>query len=157
MSFDIKAYKRLKIKHYLKKINLFFFFHGACLNTTNWIKVEQVLNEKELKYFWIINTLTSTLIKNSIFKNLTSIIHGPILLLHMGNAKLILKKFNSINLWISLLCLKLNNNIYSNRQIKKLDTLSYTENVYFFYNSMQSIVKIPYSKLKNKKVIRISK
>lgn len=51
MSFDIKAYKRLKIKHYLKKINLFFFFHGACLNTKNWIKVEQVLNEKELKYF----------------------------------------------------------------------------------------------------------
>lgn len=153
MSFDIKAYKRLRIKQYLKKINLFFFFHGACLNTANWIKVEQLLSEKELKYFRIINTLTVTLLKNSMFKNLTSIVHGPILLLHIGNAKSILKKFNSINLWINLLCLKLNNNIYSSRQIKNLNTLSYTENVYLFYSSMQFVVKMPYRRFKNRKAL----
>jgi hypothetical protein len=78
-------------------------------------------------------------------------------LLHIGNAKSILKKFNSINLWISLLCLKLNNNIYSSRQIKNLNTLSYTKNVYLFYSSMQFVVKMPYRRFKNRKVMQISK
>ena len=33
-----------------------------------------------------------TIVKNSIFKNLTNVLHGPVLLLHINNAGLIIKK-----------------------------------------------------------------
>lgn len=157
MSFNLKAYKRLKIKHYFKKINLFFFFHGTCLNNTNWIKVEQLFNEKELKYLRVINTLLIKTLTHSIFRNLAVLVHGPILLLKISNAKSVIHKLNSINLWISLLCLKLNNKIYSSKQISNLNKLSYIENVYSFYNCMQLVVKMPYYKFKNKKITQISK
>lgn len=157
MGFNLKTYKRLKIRHYFKKINLFFFFHGTCLNNANWVKVEQLLNEKELRYLRIMNTLLVAILKHSIFKNLTVLIHGPILLLHINNAKSIIKKLNSINLWVSLLCLKLNNKIYSSKQISNLNKLSYSENVCLFYNSMRFIIKMPYYKFKNEKIIQMSK
>jgi hypothetical protein len=157
MSFNLKIYKRLKIKYYFKKINFFFFYHGTSLNNIDWIKIEQLLNKNELKYFRVFNTLIINMLKNSIFKNLTVLMHGPILLLNTNNTKLIVKKLENMSLWISLLCLKLNTKIYSKKQIKNLKKLSYIENVFFFFNSMQLLIKMPYYKFKNKKVIQISK
>jgi hypothetical protein len=80
-------------------------------------------------------------------------INGPMLLLHRGNAGLIVKKLNSINLRMSLLCLKLNNKLYSKKQTKGLKALSYNENVSLFHNSMKFVIKMPYYKLKNKKIV----
>ena len=157
MSFNIKTYKRLKIEHYFKKRNFFLFFHGTCFNNVNWIKVEQLFNEKELKYLRVINTLLVATLKYSIFKNLAVLVHGPILLLHINNAKSIIKKLNSADIWVNLLCLKLNNKIYSSKQITNLSKLSYSENIYSFYTSMKFILRMPYYKLNNKKVIQISK
>ena len=157
MSFNLKTYKCVRIKHYFKKINFFFFYHGTCLNDTNWIKIKQLLSKEELKYFKAVNTLMVKSVKNSIFKNLTLIIHGPILLLHTGNTKLILKKLNSLNSWMSFLCLKLNNKIYSKKQITNLKEFSYFESVSTFHNCIKFLVRMPYYKLKNKKTIQISK
>jgi ribosomal protein L10 len=152
MDFNLKTYKCLKIKYYFKKINFFFFFHGTSLNSTNWVKVEQLLNKDELKYFRVLNTLLINVLNNSIFKNLIILIHGPIVLVHTNSTKLIFKKFYNISPWISLLGLKLNNKIYSKKQIKTLKKLSYVENVYGFYNSIQFFTKMPYSKFRNKKI-----
>jgi ribosomal protein L10 len=157
MDFNLKTYKCLKIKYYFKKINFFFFFHGTSLNSTNWVKVEQLLNKDELKYFRVLNTLLINVLNNSIFKNLIILIHGPIVLVHTNSTKLIFKKFYNISPWISLLGLKLNNKIYSKKQIKTLKKLSYVENVYGFYNSVQFFTKMPYSKFRNEKIAQISK
>lgn len=153
MSFNLKTYKCLKIKHYFKRINLFFFIHGTCLNNTNWIKTEQLLSKEELKYVRILNTLMIATVKISIFKNITSVIQGPLLILHLGNARSILKKLDSSNLKISLLFLKLNTKIYSEKQIKNLKELSYIKNVSLFYNSIRFVIKKPYYKFKSKKSI----
>jgi hypothetical protein len=83
--------------------------------------------------------------------------HGPIILLNTTNTKLIVKKLENMSLWISLLCLKLNTKIYCKKQIKNLKKLSYIENVFLFFNSMQLLIKMPYYKFKNKKVLQISK
>jgi hypothetical protein len=157
MSFNLKIYKRLKIKYYFKKINFFLFFHGTSLNNLEWIKIEQLLNKNELKYFRIFNTLMINILKNSIFKNLTILIHGPIILLNTNNTKLIIKKLENISSWINLLCLKLNTKIYSKKQIKNLKKLSYIENVSLFFNAMQLLIKMPYYKFKKKKILQISK
>ena len=105
----------------------------------------------------VINTLLIKTLTHSIFRNLAVLVHGPILLLKISNAKSVIHKLNSINLWVSLLCLKLNNKIYSSKQIRNLNKLSYIENVYSFYNCMQLVVKMPYYKFKNKKITQISK
>ena len=157
MSFNLKIYKRLKIKYYFKKINFFFFYHGTFLNSIDWIKIEQLLNKNELKYFRIFNTLMINMLKNSIFKNLTILMHGPIILLNTNNTKLSLKKLENMSPWMSLLCLKLNTKIYSKKQIKNLKKLSYIENISLFFNSMQLLIKMPYYKFKNRKALQISK
>lgn len=84
-------------------------------------------------------------------------INGPMLLLHRGNTRLIVEKLNSVNLRMSLLCLKLNNKLYSKKQIKGLKTLSYNENVFLFHNSMKFVIKMPYHKFRSRKIIEVSK
>lgn len=151
MSFNLKTYKLLKIKNYFKKINFLFFFQGTSLDKINRIKIEQLFNKEEFKYFQVINSLTVKIMKDSILKNLTPLIHGSILLVHTNSKKLTLKKLNNISIFINLLCLRLNNKIYSKKQIKNLKKLSYIENIYLFYSFMQMNLKMLYYIFKNKK------
>lgn len=157
MDFSLKTYRRLKIKYYLKTINFFFFFHGASLNNESWIKTEQTLVSNKLKYYRVFNTLMIRTLKCSIFKNLTTLLHGPIVLINTDNVELTLKKLKNINPLINLLCLKLNNKIYSKKQIKNIKKLSYIENVSIFHKSMKTLIKMPYYKFKSKKLLLISK
>lgn len=157
MDFSLKTYRRLKIKYYLKTINFFFFFHGASLNNESWIKTEQTLVSNKLKYYRVFNTLMIRTLKCSIFKNLTTLLHGPIVLINTDNVELTLKKLKNINPLINLLCLKLNNKIYSRKQIKNIKKLSYIENVSIFHKSMKTLIKMPYYKFKSKKLLLISK
>ena len=157
MDFSLKTYRRLKIKYYLKTINFFFFFHGASLNNESWIKTEQTLVKNKLKYYRVFNTLMIRTLKCSIFKNLITLLHGPIVLINTNNVELTLKKLKNINPLINLLCLKLNNKIYSKKQIKNIKKLSYIENVSIFHKSMKTLIKMPYYKFKSKKFLLISK
>jgi hypothetical protein len=157
MDFSLKTYRRLKIKYYLKTINFFFFFHGASLNNESWIKTEQTLVKNKLKYYRVFNTLLIRTLKCSIFKNLITLLHGPIVLINTNNVELTLKKLKNINPLINLLCLKLNNKIYSKKQIKNIKKLSYIENVSIFHKSMKTLIKMPYYKFKSKKLLLISK
>lgn len=157
MDFSLKTYRRLKIKYYLKTINFFFFFHGASLNNESWIKTEQTLVKNKLKYYRVFNTLMIRTLKCSIFKNLITLLHGPIVLINTNNVELTLKKLKNINPLINLLCLKLNNKIYSKKQIKNIKKLSYIENVSIFHKSMKNLIKMPYYKFKSKKLSLVSK
>ncbi len=158
MDFSLKTYRRLKIKYYLKTINFFFFFHGASLNNESWIKTEQTLVRNKLKYYRVFNTLMIRTLKCSIFKNLITLLHGPIVLINTDNVEeLALKKLKNINPLINLLCLKLNNKIYPRKQIKNIKKLSYIENVSIFHKSMKTLIKMPYYKFKSKKFLLISK
>ena len=102
----------------------------------------------------MINTL-----KSSVFKNVIVLIHGPIILLNNDNndTKLTFKELENINPLINLLGLRLNNKIYSKKQIKNLKKMSYSENICTFHKSMKTLTKLPYFKLKNKKILPISK
>lgn len=96
-------------------------------------------------------------LKNSIFKNLIVLIHGPIFLLSGNNANLTFKELENINPFIGLLSLKLNNKIYSKEQIKNCQKLSYLSNVSNFHNSLKTITRTPYYKLKSGKNLSLSK
>lgn len=147
------------MKHYLKAVNFFFFFQGTSVDSENWIKIEQGFANYELRYYRILNKLMSNTLKSSIFKNLVVLIHGPIILLSSenNNAKLTFKELESINPLINLLGVRLNNKIYSKKQIKNLKKMSYSDNICIFHKSMKTLTKLPYFKLKNKKILPISK
>ena len=159
MDFNLKTYKRFKIKHYFKTKDFFYFFHGTSLKNENWIKTEQEFARHKLKYIRILNKLMISTLKNSIFKNLVVLIHGPILLLNnSGNfSKLTFEELESVNPLINFLGCKLNNKIYSKKQIKDLRRVSYIENVSIFHNSMKTLTRIPYNRFESNKTIRISK
>jgi len=87
--------------------------------------------------------MTHTL-KNSIFKNLTLLIHGPIILLNSNNAELTLKKLENISPLITLIGLRLNYKVYSKEQIQNLKKMSYLENLSIFHRTMGNSIKTPY-------------
>jgi hypothetical protein len=102
----------------------------------------------------MINTL-----KSSVLKNVVVLIHGPIILLNNdnNNTKLTFKELENINPLINLLGFRLNNKIYSKKQIKNLRKMSYLENIYIFHKCMKTFTKLPYCKLKTKKTLSVSK
>lgn len=101
----------------------------------------------------MINTL-----RGSVFKNLVVLIHGPIILLNSSNnnTKLTFKELENISPLIHLLGFRLNNKIYSKKQTKNLKKMSYVENISIFHKYMKTFTKLPYYKLKSRKVLSIS-
>jgi len=96
-------------------------------------------------------------LKNSIFKNVVTLIHGPIMILNSNSMQLTFKTLNNISPFICLLGVRLNQKIYSKNQIKNLKKVSYIENFSILYNSIKIFIKMPYHKLKKKKMLSISK
>jgi len=98
-------------------------------------------------------------LRGSIFRNLVVLMHGPILLLNNKSnfSKLTFEELESINPLISFLGCKLNNKIYSKKQIRNLKRVSYIENVSIFHSSLKNLTRMPYSRFENKKVLQISK
>ena len=157
MDFNLKTYKCSRIKRYLKEINFFFFFQGASVDSESWIKIEQGFVSHDLKYYRILNKLMINTLRSSAFKNVVVLIHGSIILLNSNNnTKLTFKELESINPLIHLLGFRLNNKIYSKKQTKNFKKMSYLENISIFYRSMKVFSKLPYCKLKSKKVLTIS-
>ena len=100
----------------------------------------------------MINTLS-----NSVFSNLTLLVHGPILLLNSNNSNLTFKGLESVDPSMKLLGLRLNNRIYSKRQIKNLRKISYFESILVLHRSLKTFTKVPYYKFQSKKASLISK
>jgi hypothetical protein len=98
------------------------------------------------------------ILKNSIFKNLVVLIHGPMILLRKNiSPKFTFKELNSLNPFINFLSFRLNNKIYSKKQVKNLEKISYLENVVILHNSLKTFTKLPYCKFKTKKKLFVSK
>ena len=157
MDLNLKTYKRFKIKKYLKEKSCFFFLSGTSLNNENWINVEQTLVNNKLRYFRILNKIMINTLSNSVFSNLTLLVHGPILLLNSNNSNLTFKGLESVDPSMKLLGLRLNNRIYSKRQIKNLRKISYFESILVLHRSLKTFTKVPYYKFQSKKASLISK
>jgi len=121
------------------------------LNSNYGIKFEQELTDLNLKYYHITNKLIIQTIRNSIFTNLTVIIHCSIILLYC-NSLLIFKQLQNITS-LFLLSFKLNNKIYYKKQLENLKTVSYAENVIILYNFIKHFTQLFYYRLKKTKAI----
>jgi len=149
MQLEKNNYKILKTKKYIKNNNLFFIFNGH-VNTKNLILTQQNFIKLNLNSHKIYNSLTKTILKNSIYTNYSLMVHGSIIFVTLKNKKISLKMENLINYnkTFKIICLKLNNKIYSFLQIKNITNLNFKKNVCIFCNTIKRSIKMSVYKLK---------
>ena len=155
MDFNLKDYQIFKLKKYFKNNDFFFLFHSAKLSLNQWTIIEQNLKKLKLNYYKTLNGTTLKTLKNSIYKNISSVISSFVVFI---NPKFKTTEFDldlltkNLKPSFSLISLKLNNKIYSPAQLKGVKSLSYKKNMFNLHKSLDRHLKTSY-RLTNKKVI----
>jgi hypothetical protein len=155
MDFNLKDYQIFKLKKYFKNNDFFFLFHSAKLSLNQWTIIEQNLKKLKLSYYKTLNGTTLKTLKNSIYKNISSVISSFVVFI---NPKFKTTEFDldllikNLKPSFSLISLKLNNKIYSPAQLKGVKSLSYKKNMFNLHKSLDRHLKTSY-RLTNKKVI----
>lgn len=114
MKFSVKTFKHLTLKFYFKKIGFFFLYNTIVQK--NSFKILQELKTLELGHCKLCNTLTIILMQNSIYRNYTSLINGLVLLV-LPNTTMNLNTLTQFGDTATLVGIKMNNKIYSIKQI----------------------------------------
>lgn len=145
MEFKKINYEIFKIKCDIKYHET-FFCSGTKLNAKNELIVEQALKKTELNFYKVYNIIITKVITNSIFKNIKLIVNGVTLFIILNKIKLnniTIKKLNIINSQIIFLSIIINNKIYSNLQIKFINSIkSFIKNLFIFCRIIKIKLKI---------------
>jgi hypothetical protein len=151
MQLNSKIYKTIKTKNFIKTTSLFFFFNSNNKKAIDWINNEKELKNLNFQYYKIFNRIASKTFCNSTFKNIESTINGILFFIKpttSNNSKI--KKqiiFNNFELLMfKLIAVKLNNKIYSVKQIKNNYSLNYKDNKMLLYQFGIVNLKIHLSK-----------
>jgi hypothetical protein len=147
MKFSSKDYKTIKTKNYLKNNNLFFIFNGINQNSSNWIKTEQELKNKNFNYYKIVNKTSTKIFKNSIYKSSEPTINSLTFFMKptFNNTLLSKKILFNIETFV-FLAIKINNKIYSINQMKYVNSLNYYESKLLLYQFGITNIKSYFSK-----------
>jgi len=137
MKITTKNYKVNKTKNYIKNNKFFYLFAGNTMKSYDWIIIEQILTNINLKYYKVYNSTTIEAFNQSIFKQNKTILNSITFFIKLKNTfdliikKLILNRFKSF--FFSLISIKINSNIYSIKQIKNTHSITYKTNKLFLY------------------------
>lgn len=121
MKINSRRYKLSKLKNYINNEKRIIICNIINFNLYKDKSLEKELKLLNIKYYKISNKLILNSFKNSIFKNLINLINGPIIFIN---------KFNK-NFKLSLICIKLNNKIYSKKEFNNINEINYNK---IFYN-----------------------
>jgi hypothetical protein len=145
MKLTIKDYKTLKIKEHLKKEDLLLFYNGVNKNSFDLLLTKQKLRTICLNYHKIFNQTTIEVLENSVYKNIKPTIEGATFLVKPATNCMLLTKSILLNSFESslfnMLTIKLNNKIYSLKQLKGSNSLNYTENMLLIFQFRVSNLK----------------
>lgn len=149
MKLKKRTYKFLKMKEYFKANEFFLIFNGN-LNTKSWFSIQQILHKLNLNSYKIFNNITLKAIENSIYQNFRPLINGSVCLVTTANLKsdIKMKNVTKIDPSMVVLCLKLNNKMYSTSQIEKMNHLNFEKSVFTFHKTLKVNLKTPLHKLK---------
>lgn len=134
MKFTIKTHKFLKIKNYFKTSH--FFFISNSITPKNNILITQKLKKLNLKSCKFDNNLVKFAFRNSIYSNYLPIIKSLIKLI-LYNPTINIKALLNLT-ELTLIGLKLNNKLYSIKQINLPIKFNYIKNC----NILMKLVKI---------------
>ena len=134
----------LRLKHYqynlfkfiLKTIPFIFFRKSFGNNFLNIIKEKQLFIKLNVKTYKNLSKISQLLIKKSILKNYLSYFKGSINLLCLRKNFDFYNKFNTDN----LILLKINNKIYSRKQLNTLIRFKYINNIEIFKKQLNYFI-----------------
>jgi hypothetical protein len=144
MKLNFKNFNKNKIINFFKNKPFFFIYQNTNTNCVKWTKTEQKFSKLKLNSSKFKNNLMVLFLNKSIFKNLTPVVNGPIILLDFkqdNKVDLSANQIENLDNLFFFLSLKLNNKLYSRSQIKNLSTLNYKQNVKIFSNSLKNVLK----------------
>jgi len=144
MKLNFKNFNKNKIINFFKNKPFFFIYQNTNTNCVKWTKTEQKFSKLKLNSSKFKNNLVVLFLNKSIFKNLTPVVNGPIILLDFkqdNKVDLSANQIENLDNLFFFLSLKLNNKLYSRSQIKNLSTLNYKQNVKIFSNSLKNVLK----------------
>ena len=155
MKLNCKEYKVQKFQNYFIKKNIYFFYTE--FNSTSKIrfKQRQLFLDSNLVLLIVVNSVLKVFFKYSIFKNLALLVTGSIVLVSFNtycNLNLVLKNLIKLNSDLLLLGIKLNKNIYSVNQFKKISSLNYKNNILILHKSLKNNILFSYFKFLNSKI-----
>ena len=157
MDLNLKNYQIFRLKKYFKKKDFFFLFHTAKLNLDQWVNKEQNLKKLKFSYYKPLNGTSLTTLKNSVYRNFSSIIGGFVLFVNLNYKKTnqdIKSILSSLKPSFILVSVKLNNKVYSTAQFKGLKSLSYKENMFNLHKVLDKSLKTSYVLTDNKNDFR---
>ena len=147
MKFKLNNHKINKLKHFINKVQLVIFYHITSLTIKHWIKIKQILTNKILHSQRLCNILAKNFIRKSIFKNLIGLIKGSIVCISIQAKKnffLSFKKFLNINSVLTMLCIRINNKIYSISQSTNIKNFNYIFYIFELYKFLNNLLIISY-------------
>ena len=120
-----KTYQHKKIKNYLINNQLLLIFNGINQKESSWVETEQNIKMKNLLYYQVYIKLLLKVIKQSKFRNILKNLNGSIFFFKTKKKHLNIKKeFLEFSI-LSLLVIKLYNNIYLSTQTKAITCFNY--------------------------------
>ena len=144
MKFNFKEYQKQKIQNYFKNNSFILFAVNANQKSQNRVILEQTLYKLKINSYKIYNKTTKKVIKNSIHKNIVSIISTTFFFLKSKSYKSFIKtEILSLlnNVFFTILAIKLNKNIYSILQFKNILSLHYRKSVSILYQCFLTNLK----------------
>lgn len=145
MKLNLKDYKILKTKKYIKTSSLFFFTNGTSKNSLNWLSTEQGLKTAEFNCYKLFNKTSLKNLENSVYKKIKPIVSGLTFLIKPNLSKSLLKRTITNNfdlLLFELALIKFNNKLYSLSVLKDVYTFNYKETQVLFYKFKLSNLKL---------------
>ena len=149
MELTSKNYKINKIKNYIKTNHIFFLFNGNTLKSYDWIVTEQFFKNMHFKYYKIFNKSAIKTLNKSVYKQIKTTINGitffivPIQDITSLTKQLLFNNFEL--LFFSLIALKINNKMYSSKQLKNTRSLNYKTNKLLIYQFNITHLKFYYN------------
>ena len=128
MNLNLKLYKLLKTKILIENNSLILLF--------NEIKSENTIFFKNYNCYFIRIKLLKKLLQNSKLCNLSNLTNGILIFVTLKKYNLDIKTFEKIKTNSLFMGLKLNNKLYSSKQLKKIKTLNYYLNIKNLHTSL---------------------
>ena len=151
MKLKLKNFNYLKTANYLYNYKLAFFFQGINLKASPWTIIEHNFSKKKLRYYKLNNSITSFCLKNSIFKNVITLINSTNFLINFENnynLNNLFHKLLTLDSLFYLLLVRLNNKLYVvNKQFFFIN-LNYKLTIKKFVLSLAKLSKILLNNIK---------
>ena len=155
MKFYSKNYNLQKTQNFFRTQNFFLVFMLLDINFKTKIKQKRFFLKHDLILSIFSNYACKIFLKQSIFKNLDTMITGSIVFLHFNKLHDLTLKLKDLmkinNKELVFLGIQMNKNFYYGSQIKTSFPLNYKSNIKIFHKFLVTNLIFSYSKLLCKK------